>query len=206
MNERHGLLAASQNGAPFDALLRRLRADVDGAEPAGPRGEAVAYEALRRRLIQFFRLHVPPEAEDLADTVLDRLARRVHEGTEVASVPSYALGIARMVLHEAHARAARRRLAEDDPALAPPDDDPAEAAALEKTLASLAACLDGAGAAARQLILTYYGDDGAGRIATRQRLAAECGISLNALRNRALRLREALEDCVRSRTNPRDRA
>lgn len=183
--------AASQNSAPFDALLRRLRADGE---------DAIAYEALRRRLIQFFRLHDPADAEDLADVVLDRLARKIHEGVDVASVPSYALGIARMVLHETRTRAARRRLAEDDPTLAPAEDDALEAAALERMLGALRACLEAAGATARQLILTYYGDDGAGRIATRQKLAAECGISLNALRNRALRLRDALEDCVRART------
>ena len=50
--------------------------------------------------------------------------------------------------------------------------------------------------------LDYYGADGAERIATRQRLAGERGISINALRNRALRLREALEDCVRKRLGP----
>lgn len=184
---------AARAGGHFDSLLQRLGADGSNA---------IAYESLRRRLIQFFRLHDPANADDLADTALDRLARRIHEGTEVISVPSYALGIARMVLHEAHARAARQHLAEADPTLVPEPEDADEAASAESLLAALQSCLDAAGAAARHLILSYYGDDGAGRIATRQKLAAECGISLNALRNRALRLREALETCVRTRTKP----
>jgi len=184
---------AAHDGSHFDALLRRLAADGD---------DAIAYESLRRRLIQFFRLHDPANADDLADTALDRLARRIHEGTEVISVPSYALGIARMVLHEARARAARQHLAQADPTLVPEPEDADDAASAERLLVALRSCLDAAGAAARDLILTYYGDDGAGRIATRQKLAVECGISLNALRNRALRLREALETCVRSRTKP----
>jgi DNA-directed RNA polymerase specialized sigma24 family protein len=181
----------------FAALLARLSAEG---------GDAQAYESLRRRLIQFFRMHVPADAEELADVVLDRLARRIHEGIDVASVPSYALGIARMVLHEARARSARRHLAEADPTLAPDEESPDDASELESTLAALRMCLDAAGTTARQLILTYYGGDGAVRIATRRRLADECGISLNALRNRALRLRDALEECVRKRTNPHDRA
>lgn len=177
-------------GTPFDALLLRLRAE--GAE-------GLAYEALRRRLIQFYRLHVPAEADDLADIALDRLARKIHEGTDVASVPLYALGIARMVLHEARARGARRRAAEVDPTLIPETADEQEATANETVFAALAQCLDAAGGQARALILAYYGADGAERIAVRQRLAAERRISVNALRNRALRLRETLEECVRSR-------
>jgi DNA-directed RNA polymerase specialized sigma24 family protein len=189
--------AAANNDGAFGALLARLA--VDG-------GDAQTYEALRRRLIQFFRLHVPADADDLADVVLDRLARRIHEGTDVASVPSYTLGIARMVLHEARAKAARRHLAEADPTLVPDEDAADEARDLESVLAALRACLDAAGSTARQLILAYYGGDGAVRIATRKRLADEHGISLNALRNRALRLRDALEECVRKRTHPHERA
>jgi len=107
--------AAADSAGAFGALLARLSADG---------GDAQAYEALRRRLIQFFKLHVPAEADDLADVVLDRLARRIHEGIDVASVPSYALGIARMVLHEARAKSARRHLAEVDPTLAPDEVPP----------------------------------------------------------------------------------
>jgi DNA-directed RNA polymerase specialized sigma24 family protein len=189
--------AAADNTGAFGALLARLSADG---------GDASAYEALRRRLIQFFKLHVPAEADDLADVVLDRLARRIHEGIDVASVPSYALGIARMVLHEAYAKSARRHLAEADPTLAPDEGSADDARDLESVLAALRGCLQAAGATARGLILAYYGGDGALRIATRKRLADEHGISLNALRNRALRLRDALEECVRKRTNPDDRA
>jgi DNA-directed RNA polymerase specialized sigma24 family protein len=178
---------------PFDALLRRLGGD--GAE--GP-----AYETLRRRLIRFFRVYAPAEADELADVSLDRLARKIHEGTEVLNVPLYALGIARMVLHETRARGARRRNAEADPTWAPDEDDGKDTADIETALAALSACLDGAGAEPRALILEYYGADGAERIATRQRLAGARGISLNALRNRALRLRDVLEDCVRKRLGP----
>ena len=188
--------AAAENGA-FAALLSRLAADG---------GDATAYESLRRRLIQLLRLHVPAEADDLADVLLDRLARRIHEGTEVASVPSYALGIARMVLHEARAKAARRHVAEADPTLVPDDGTAEDTNEVESVLAALRACLDAAGTNARALILAYYGGDGAVRIATRKRLADEHGISLNALRNRALRLRDALEECVRRRTKSWDRA
>lgn len=188
-----GESTTSTSDAPFAALLHRL----GGTGVEGP-----AYETLRRRLIRFFRVYAPAEADELADVTLDRLARKIHEGTEVVNVPLYALGIARMVLHETRARGARRRNAEADPTLIPDDADGPAAAEIEAALAALSACLDTAGAEARALILPYYGADGAERIATRQRLAAARGISLNALRNRALRLRDALEECVRARLGP----
>jgi DNA-directed RNA polymerase specialized sigma24 family protein len=181
--------AAPSERAPFDALFARLGRD----EPA-----QLAYERLRQRLIQFFRLHVPPEAEELADLALDRLARRLYEGTEVDHPQRYALGVARMILLEARTRLARQRLAEQDPTWSEvPDVE--DALQQEAAVAALGECLEQLGDRARALILSYYGADGAQRIRSRQRLASELGSSLNALRNRALRLRETLERCVRER-------
>jgi len=179
--------AVSSERAPFDALFARLGRD----EPA-----QLGYERLRQRLIQFFRLHMPPEAEDLADLALDRLARRLHEGVAVDHPQRYALGVARLILLEARTRLARQHLAEQDPTWTDAPDA-ADAVHLEAAIAALNGCLEQLGERARALILAYYTADGAQRIRTRQRLAGEFGSSLNALRNRALRLRETLERCVR---------
>lgn len=197
MNTRIGADPSAQRAA-FDALLSRLRRDGDAG---------LGYEALRRRLLQFFRLHAPAEAGALADVTLDRLARKIGEGTEIDSVPLYTLGIARMVLHEAGAHDARWRAVDCDPALladpnVPEDSEsPADDAA---ALAALAHCLDAAGPAAHALVLAYYAANGSERIAVRQRLAAEQGISVNALRNRMLRLRHALEHCVFARLGAKE--
>jgi len=188
--------AAPSERAPFDALCARLGRD----EPA-----ELGYERLRQRLIQFFRLHLPPEAEDLADLALDRLARRLYDGVDVDHPQRYALGVARMILLEARTRLARQSVAEQDPTWTEARDGE-ETFRREAAVAALDGCLDQLGARARVLILDYYGADGAQRIRTRQKLAGELGSSLNALRNRALRLRDALEECVRKRTNPQDRA
>lgn len=177
------------DSVPFDALLTRLRAD----------GEAdyVVYERLRGRLIAFFRLHVPAHAEALADTAIDRLARRVQDGTQIESVPLYVLGIARLLVMEERGRVERERRASQESArmleltVVENEVDPAAAA--------LAACLEGLGRESADLILNYYGADGAMRIARRQQIAAMLRLSLNALRNRALRLRERLEQCIATR-------
>lgn len=173
-------------------LLDRLAAD---GEPAA------AYESLRRRLILYFRQSLPVEAETLADTALDRLARRLGEGVAVANVAAYAQGIARLVLLEAQAQAAReqrvQRLESAAATGGAEADDELEARRLSD---ALEACLQGLDAPGRGLLLEYYGaGDGGERIRARQRLAQRLGISTHALRNRALRLRAALEACLRRR-------
>jgi DNA-directed RNA polymerase specialized sigma24 family protein len=189
---------ASAPPEAFDALLDALATEPDGA--------ARAYERLRERLVALLRVYVPAEADALADVVLDRLARRIAEGVAIDDLRAYALGIARLVVKEARARDRRRHEAEADPTFAAtePDDD---RDALDAAVAALRACLAQLDAASRTLILAYYGDDGGGvRIRARQRLAAQLGSTLNALRNRALRLRSRLEDCLKRRLGGRSDA
>lgn len=207
--------------ATLAALLRRLEAD---GEPGG-----LVYERLRLRLVAFLRLHARGEAESLADIALDRLARRVHEGVAVEHVPSYALGIARLLVREEQARRQRERRAleglgheariaaqaavateHEGDMLAPGagtlrgataatttgEPAPGDPAVDAEALAALLSCLEGLDAATRRFVLEYYVADGPARITVRQQLAAALGLYLNALRNRALRLRARLEDCV----------
>lgn len=184
--------------AAFSRLLERLRADDPTPDQA--------YERLRFRLITYLRVRVPNEAdaEALADTALDRLARRLHEGTTVESVPQYALGIARLLVKEAEARAVSERkrgaaFAYEQTATTPAADDYEGDKAQAVVMQALSACLEGLGAETRDLVLAYYGSDGPSRIASRHALAARLGIAPNALRNRALRARMRLEACVKTR-------
>ena len=182
-------LNARGTSAPLDTLLERLASGSDVAP---------AYEQLRMRLVAFFRLRFPVEAEALADEAIDRLARRLDDGTQVDNPASYALGIARFLLLEASTRqrkeahAAREAMLELERQTPEAEPDPA--------LPALRACLDSIDPESARLILEYYAvEDGESRIERRQRLAARLGMTLNALRNRALRTRLALEKCVRGR-------
>ncbi len=175
-------------------LIKRLHADADAG--------GFDYEQLRRRLILFFRQHEPVDAESLADEALDRLARRLDEGIPIENTGLYAFGIAKLMRFEANERRTRREAARQEAIAAiggeaadPDETDPA-------LLAALRACLRQFGPHSTNLMLTYYRDDDARRIATRRDLAAKLGVSINALRNRALRLRETLEACVRRRVGP----
>jgi DNA-directed RNA polymerase specialized sigma24 family protein len=179
----------------FDRLLQRL--GEDGVDPAQ------AYEGLRQRLLALFRVYLPAESEALADVVLDRLAKRVSDGVVIDDVRSYSLGIARLVLQEGRLRLNRQRDAESDPTLQPDPDASAEQEDNERALRGLRACLGTLDDASRALILAYYGADGGARIRLRQQLAGQLGSSLNALRNRALRLRDRIETCLRLRLGER---
>jgi DNA-directed RNA polymerase specialized sigma24 family protein len=196
MSDADGELGAetpeSARAPSLDSLLARL---------AGAGDIAPEYERLRWRLVTYFRLRFPAEAEALADEAIDRLARRLNDGTPVQNLAAYALGIARLIVLETHTRQNKERAAAREAVLQAQLAEPAAPEReSEAALAALRACLEGLGAEAAGLILDYYGaDDGAARIERRQRLAERAGLSLNALRNRALRIRMTLERCVRAR-------
>lgn len=176
----------------FDRLLEALGPGRDRA--------AEAYELLRRRLVKFFSWEGVRNPEDWADEVLDRMASRLLDGEPVVNAAAYASGIARLALKEALRKQDRER-----PGLVelpvPPSGLPGD-----RTEACFGRCLDGLPADARSFILEYYQGDASARIATRHRMAARLGISMNSLRNRALRLRERLEVCLRSCLDGRDRS
>lgn len=169
----------------FEALLAALDPDRDLA------GER--YELLRTRLIKHFSWEGAAEAEDLADEALTRLARRLADGEPVLNIASYLGGVARMIALESQRKRRRREdgLPEVSvPAVFPKDEDRASSC--------LARCLGELPKEARSLIVRYYeGDEGA-RTRNRHRLAMELGLNMNSLRNRALRLREKIERCMKS--------
>lgn len=169
----------------FDLLLERLGQGGEGA---------LGYERLRIRLVALCRVRFPAQAEALADEVLDRLARRLAEGTAIDNLAGYALGIARLLMLEEGNRQQKHRRAAIETAREIMDQSEPEP---DPILPVLQSCLEALGADSAAFILEYYGaDGGVNRIERRQRLAQASGVSLNALRNRALRIRLSLEKCV----------
>jgi DNA-directed RNA polymerase specialized sigma24 family protein len=177
--------ASGLNREALGCLLQRLSTEPERA------GEE--YVRLRAKLIHYFVFERCTQAEDLADEVLDRVARRLNEGEEVQKVTSYALGVARLVTHEARqrSRSADQKLEEYSriPVWRTATDDDAPMACLER-------CLEGLAREQRDFILAYYGGGPGMRIAERKKLAARLGLGAGALRNRALRLRLSLEECL----------
>jgi DNA-directed RNA polymerase specialized sigma24 family protein len=178
----------------LERLLVRLDPD--------PTRAASAYEALRLSLTRFFDWRGAHFPDECADETLNRLARRLDEGAAVADIRSFALGIARLVRLEQARSPLARQDELDEQRLGPvpaadPDPEPRLHECLETCLASLPAD-------ARTLILEYYQDQRREKIDRRVRLAGQLGLSANALRSRAQRVRDRLERCVRACAAGRD--
>lgn len=170
----------------FDRLLERLSSS---RIEAGER-----YNAMRARLIQFFAWQGIEIPEDQADEVINRVARRISEGEEIPNLPGYFLGVARLVTLEVRAHRVREDRAHQEFArlVHGPQPDPPD----EVALSCLDRCLAQLSPERRQQLLAYYSGEDGTRITTRQRLAAELGVDMGALRNRMLRARQQLEACL----------
>lgn len=178
------------SGEALSALLRSL---PGVGEEAGD-----AYLRLRLNIVRFFEVRGIAFADEAADDVLNRLARKLDQGEAIENPSTYALGIARMCVLE-YRKSPESRQTYDVP-------ESAAAGNLtesdnEERSRCLDRCLDTLENEARELILGYYQGDKSEKIENRRKLAAQLGIPANALRSRAVRLREKLEHCIRDCLN-----
>ena len=166
--------------ADFDRLLTWLDPDPDRA---GQR-----YESIRWRLIAILAsrgCHVP---EELADDVIDRVARRVKEieANYLGDKSIYFLGVMNNVHHEYLRRPPLPRL------VATPDANQPS----EQTYLCLDRCLDKLAPHAREIIVQYYAAEKREKVTLRKRIAVRFGMSSSNLRLRALRIRAKLQTCI----------
>lgn len=169
----------------FEQFLFCLDAD---AEHAGEK-----YETLRRKLIKTFDWRGAHFPEECADETINRVIRKLDSGETIRDVPTYCHGVARLVLLETLKKPDHRRVGLDeiDAVAAPPprEEDDAQRECFAR-------CLEELPDENRQLILGYYQDERRDKINNRQAMADRLGIPMNALRSRAQRIRDKLEQCV----------
>ena len=172
----------------LEALLVFL--DPDNRDHAG-----IHYEMIRRRLVRLFEWRGFSNSEELADETINRVARRIQEGTEVRSADPYGYfcGVAHLLSKEVARRAAREHAALESKGWqpAPPADEP-EA---DDRLACLSQCLRRLPNDQRILVLRYHQEED--HIRSRQALSQELDVPMNALRIRVHRVRRKVEECVR---------
>jgi DNA-directed RNA polymerase specialized sigma24 family protein len=167
----------------FNRLLAWLGGDA-------PDDGARRYETIRQGLISVFLRRRCPDAEDLADETIDRVARKLealadsYEGDPAR----YFYGVAKKVFLEYTNQ-------KPPPAAPPPAHEPDPQA--EAHLDCLDACLERLTAENRELILDYYGDKKRRKADSRQRLREQLSLKAGALRARTFRIRATLEKCVR---------
>ena len=170
----------------FDKFLFRLDPDRDTA--------GREYEVLRSKLISYFDWRDCPFPEDHADEALTRVIGKIDAGEEIRDPSTYVFGIARMMLLEIarsseKERAGLKRL----PTARSVDTESDEA---QNRIECLRQCLAALPERGRVLITEYYQGEGPAKINRRKELATRLGMQLNALRIRACRLREKLEQCM----------
>lgn len=176
-----------------EALAKFLACLDTDVERAGEQ-----YELIRLALVKFFDWRGAHFPEGLADETLNRAIRRVEEGEAPRDLPTYCLGIARFVLRENLRHPEQRHVELEDagPLTAATSATGNNAVAEEERQACFERCLRELPLESRQLIMQYYQDERRQKINNRLALAERLGIPLNALRSRAQRIRDRLEQCV----------
>lgn len=172
-----------------EALARFLNCLDPDTERAGEK-----YESVRLMLLKFFDWRGAHFPEECADETINRVIRKVDEGEMIRDIPTYCHGVARLVFLETLKRADSRRADIEDVSqmdLAAPEPEPED-----QRLACFNHCLRELPPESRQLIMQYYQDEKRAKINNRQSLAERLGLPLNALRSRAQRIRNRLEECL----------
>lgn len=158
------------------------------------------YEELRRVLIRFFEWRGAPFPEEQADETFDRVSRKLNPGVEIANIGGYCYEVARLVCLEALKGRDSKSISIDAIGAPAIVAAPVESSDFASRLACLESCLGALPKDSRDLILEYYRDEGRVRIDRRKALADLLGVPRETLANRAQRVRDRLERCVRECT------
>jgi RNA polymerase sigma factor (sigma-70 family) len=170
------------SNTPFDDLLAWLNPDRDLA--------AQKYETIRSGLIRIFVAKGFSDAEDLADETIARVTQKLPEirNDYVGEPARYFHGVARNLAFEA----GRRKEVTIDVSPTASIKLPKRSDRYE----CLLQCLKFLPPDKRDLALDYHVYEGHDKIEQHRAMARELGISENALRGRAHRIRNELEKCV----------
>jgi DNA-directed RNA polymerase specialized sigma24 family protein len=172
--------------AAFDQLLAWLDPDRERA--------GIKYEEVRRRLLKFFECRGCAFPDEYTDETINRVARKVSEGEQILTSDHsrYFYGVARFVVLEYWKAPESKQVELDDMLpLAPANPD-----GPNQQLRCLEQCQDRLSAENRELIMQYYVGEKRVKIDNRNRLAGQRGLSLNALRIQACRIKAGLEKCI----------
>lgn len=166
----------------FEGLLSWLDADRDAA--------GKKYEEIRHSLIKIFTWRRVPDAQELADETINRVARKVGSVAETYSGDKalYFYGVAKKVLQEFFRDSSARR---------PPPPPPAEKDEnYERVHDCLDRCIERLPPQNRELVLMYYRKEKQSKIDFRKEIARQTKTDLNTLRVRMHRLRATLQKCI----------
>ena len=172
----------------FDEILAWLGADRDVA------GER--YVQLRHDLAKFFTWRQCADPDGMTDEVFDRVAKKVHEVRPIykGDPRLYFRAVANNLIKENFKKVKTQVPLDDvDPPAPPTVGITEETIDIEDCLQS---CLQKLDSEKRKVILAYYAKEKQEKIDHRHELAQQFGISIEALRVRAFRIRASIEKCI----------
>jgi DNA-directed RNA polymerase specialized sigma24 family protein len=165
------------------------------------------YIEMRRRLVGYFDRKNCLTPDELADETLNRVTRRLEEEGAITDTPParYCYIVAKFVFLEYLRRAERSETNLEESTTsgsgawgaggtAHPE---AALESKERQFDCLDQCLGKLAPNDRELIVEYYRGEQKAKIEARRSLAAQCGITMNALSIKTCRIRVKLELCVR---------
>jgi DNA-directed RNA polymerase specialized sigma24 family protein len=143
----------------FDGLLALLGPDRDrGAE---------TYLEIRRNLVRLFEWRGCSTPDEYADETINRCARKIAEGEQIRDLPTYCIGVARMLLREmTRERAKEPRPLDEVPEPRTPSEEADDDG--QRRVACLKRCLGELSLGNRDLILGYYDGDKGDKIRNRK--------------------------------------
>jgi RNA polymerase sigma factor (sigma-70 family) len=147
------------------------------------------YENLRKGVRRRFALTKLFDDECIDET-LDRVAKAIEGGASIDNLPAYCNRVAHNVLID-FVKDPLNRVDEIDDTTAPPPipPDPLK----EQRAECLEECLKKRPEEERELVLKYYQDC---KSKQREEMANDLTITIDALRKRAQRIRDKLEECI----------
>jgi len=168
----------------FDSLLILLDSD---RELAG-----IKYEKLRLKLLKYFEWMNSETPESLADETLDRVARKLYEGSDIYNLESYVYSVAKNILFEFKRKENKEVIAHGEYNTnlhSTPEPESERLVCLKK-------CLNVLSNEDKEIIICYYEEEKHEKIESRKQIASNLGVTLTALRVRVCRLRAQIEVCL----------
>jgi len=157
------------------------------------------FRSLQKKLIFFFERQRCSDPEELADETLERVVRKMCEGTEIQDLLRYSYGVAKNVFREYVRREKAKHKYLDDQrhyTKAEVEDDVADKAAQEQRLQCLEECKGRFNKQDYWILYEYYRYNGQRKLEHRRKMAEELKITRAALTLRVFHLKQRLRRCI----------
>ncbi len=165
----------------------------------GDRSIIERFESSRGKLIIYFERRHCLDPEELAEETLERVMRKLCEGTEVADLMSYSYGVARNVFHEYLRKEKAKQKYFNEERRRRPEGDAGEnedAAVQERRLECLEQCTARLKERERWMLFEYYRYKGQRKLEHRRKIAEQLNISRETLTLRIFHLKGRLKKCI----------